>query len=55
MSKLVSRKFLTSLTTIILIVLNRKLNIGLNEPELAVIVAIVVVYLLGQSLIDAKN
>jgi len=53
MNKLLSRKLLLSLAGVMLVALNRKLNLGLTPADLATVAGIIVGGVLGLSLPDA--
>lgn len=55
MKKLLSRKFLAFIVTVVLTVFNRKWNLGLNEADLLTIGGTAGAFILGESYIDSKN
>jgi len=54
MKKFFKRKFLSPILFGLLVVLNRKLGLGLSETELGYIAAPVTAFIIGESAVDFK-
>lgn len=54
LDKLKSRKLIATLALAVLVVLNRKLALGLDATDLGTIAGTVAAYCVGQGLVDAK-
>ena len=54
MDKLKSRKLLATLSTVLLVVLNRKLGLGLDAVDVGTIASVTAAYCIGQGFVDAK-
>ena len=55
LKSMLARKFLTPIMGIVLVALNRKLDLGLTTADLAVIAGLIAAFVFGESHVDAAR